>query len=234
MSSQIAKKQAIVQEVKEKLDRAASIVLVDARGLTVEQDTVLRKKMREEGIDYKVYKNSIIDFAVKDTPFADIAPHLNGPTTLAISYDDATAAARVISEQQKAAPVLEFKAGVIESTLYDAAGVAAIANIPSRDVLIAKLLGSFKSPLASFARVINAIAENGGAVAVEEAPAVEAEAPVVEAQAAEEAPVAEAPVVEEASAGEAPSVEAEAVVEESPVAEETPEAPAEEEAATEE
>lgn len=158
----IEQKQVIVNEIKEKLSRATSIVLVDARGLTVEQDTILRRKMRDEGIDYKVYKNSMLNFAIEDTDFASIAPHLSGPTTLAVSYGDATAAARIISGEQKAMPVLEFKAGVVEKTLYDAKGIAAIANIPSREVLLATLLGSLKSPIASFARVINAIAENNG------------------------------------------------------------------------
>jgi len=186
------KKVQVVQEIKEKLDKASSIVLVNARGLTVEQDTILRRKLREENIDYKVYKNTMIRFAVEGTDFAEIVPHLEGPTTLAISYDDATAAARVISGQLKAMPVLEFKAGIIENTLYDAKGVAAIANIPSREELLGRLLGSFKSPIASFARVINAIAEkdpNEAAAPVAEAPAeVAEEVAVVEAVAEEAAP----------------------------------------------
>ncbi|MCL2236163.1 MAG: 50S ribosomal protein L10, partial [Defluviitaleaceae bacterium] len=155
-----AKKEAVVSEIKDKLGRASSVVLINARGLTVEQDTILRKKLREAGVDYKVYKNTMVRFAVEGTDFAEIAPHLTGPTTLAVSYDDPTAAARVINKELKAMPVLEFKAGIIESTLYDAKGVAEIASIPGREELLAKLLGSFKSPMASFARVINAIAEN--------------------------------------------------------------------------
>jgi len=185
-------KVAIVQEIKDKLSRASSIVLVNARGLTVEQDTTLRRKMREENIDYKVYKNTMIRFAVEGTDFAEITPHLEGPTTLAISYEDATAAARVVSDHLKAMPVLEFKAGIIENTLYDAKGVAAIANIPSREVLLGRLLGSFKSPIASFARVINAIGEKDPS----EATSV-ADAPT---EAVEEAPAAApAAVVEEAA-----------------------------------
>ena len=186
----VEQKQVIVQEIKEKLSRATSLVLVDARGLTVEQDTQLRKKMREEGVDYKVYKNSMVNFAVEGTEFEGVKPHLAGPTTIAISYGDATAAARIISKEQKAMPVLTFKAAVVDSTLYDAAGVAAIANIPSKDELLAKLLGSFKSPLSSFARVINAIAENGGEAKAEDAPA--AEAPVEEAPPSEDAAPEEA------------------------------------------
>jgi large subunit ribosomal protein L10 len=216
---QIEKKQVIVQEIKEKLAKASSIVLVDARGVTVEQDTILRRKMREEGIDYKVYKNSLIGFAVEGTEFADIAPYLAGPTTLAISYGDATAAARVISKELKAMPKLEFKAGVIEKTVYDAAGVTAIANIPSREELLGRLLGSLKSPMASFARVINAIAEEGGggAATVNEAPAAEEVVAVAEEAAVEE-PVA---VAEEAAAEEVAAEEPVAVAEEATAEEAT-------------
>ena len=197
-----AKKEAVVSEIKDKLGRASSVVLINARGLTVEQDTILRKKLREAGVDYKVYKNTMVRFAVEGTDFAEIAPHLTGPTTLAVSYDDPTAAARVIKKELKAMPVLEFKAGIIESTLYDAKGVAEIASIPGREELLAKLLGSFKSPMASFARVINAIAENGGEVA----PAAE-ETPAAEAPAEAEAPAAEAAPEEAPAAEEAPSEE---------------------------
>jgi len=203
------KKQVVINEVKEKLDKASSIVLVNARGLTVEQDTILRRKLREAGVDYKVYKNSIINYAVDDTDFVEIKPHLVGPTALAVSYDDATAAARIISKELKAMPKLEFKAGIIGKELYDANGVAAIANIPSRDELLAKLLGSLKSPVSTFARLISQIAEskaNGSdtpAPAAEAAPEPVAEEPVTETAVAEE-PVAEAvaeePVAEEPAA----------------------------------
>ena len=226
----IEQKQVVVSEIKEKLSRASSIVLVDSRGLSVEQDTVLRKKLREEGVDYKVYKNTMIRFAVEGTDFEPITPHLAGPTVLAISYDDATAAARVISGEKKAMPILEFKAAVIDSVLYDAKGVAAIANIPSREVLLGKLLGSLKSPIASFARVLNAIAEEKAKGDAAPAPVVEeaaAEAVAEEAPAADvgndapDTPSDEAPVADEAPVEEAPQEEAapEAVVEETPAEE---------------
>ena len=197
-------KQVVVQEIAKKLEDAASIVLVDSRGLTVAQDTQLRKNLRTAGVDYKVYKNTMVTLAVKGTKFEGITPHLNGPTAVAISYGDATAAARVISKELKGIPKLSFKAGVVENIVYDEKGIKAIAEIPSRDELLSKLFGSFKSPLSSFARVINAIAEekaNGGAAPVaapaEEAPTVEEV--VAEAPAVEEA-VAEAPAVEEPAA----------------------------------
>lgn len=155
----IEQKQIVIDEIKGKLEKAASIVLVNARGLTVEQDTKLRKKLRESGVDYKVYKNTMLNFAVEGTQYQDIRPHLSGPTTLAISYDDATLAARIINAEKKSMPKLEFKAGVIEGQVYDASGIAEIANIAPREELIARLLGSFKSPMATFARLINAISE---------------------------------------------------------------------------
>ena len=158
----IAEKQVIVNEIKEKLDRAKSVVLVNARGLTVEQDTILRRKLREAAVDYKVYKNTMMTFAVADTPFEGLKPFFEGPSTLAVCYDDPMAAARVINKELKAMPKLEFKAAVIEGTVYDAAGAKQIADIPSREELLSKLLGSFKSPMASFARVINEVAKEKG------------------------------------------------------------------------
>ena len=161
----IAQKQVIVDEIKEKLEKAVSVVLVDARGVTVEEDTALRKKFREANVDYKVYKNSLVEFAVKDTEFEGVTEHLKGPTSIAFSYGEATSAAAIISKESKTVKALEFKAGVVEGVLYDANGIEAIANIPSRDELLSKLLGSFKSPMSTFARVIDQIAQSNGAEA---------------------------------------------------------------------
>jgi large subunit ribosomal protein L10 len=187
----IEQKQVVVNEIKEKLENASSVVLVSARGLTVDQDTALRKKLREAGVAYKVYKNTMVTLAVKDTPFEGLDKYLNGPTAVAISYEDATAAARVISSELKTAPKLEFKAGVIESTVYDAEGIKAIANIPPRAELLSKLLGSFKSPMSTFARLINAVAEKkaegGEAAPAETAVPAETTAPAEAAAPAEEA-----------------------------------------------
>jgi len=180
-------KNVVIDEIREKLSRSKSIVLVDSRGLTVEQDTVLRKSLRKAGgIDYKVYKNSMINFAIEGTEFEGIKEYLAGPTTVAFSYEDATAAAAQINKHLKAMPSLEFKASAMEGNIYDAAKTKLIADIPSKDELLSRLLGSLKSPMASFARVINAIAEEGGGgKAAEETPVAEA-APEAEAPAAEE------------------------------------------------
>ena len=152
-------KQPIVQEIAENIEGAQSVVVVDYRGLTVAQDTQLRKELREAGVTYKVYKNTMIRFAAKGTEFEALEPHLEGPTALAVSKEDATAPARVLAEFAKKADKLELKAGVVEGTYYDAKGIQVIATIPSREVLLGKLLGSIQSPIANFARVINQIAE---------------------------------------------------------------------------
>ena len=155
----IEQKQVVVKEINDKLKKASSVVLVNARGLTVEQDTRLRKILREAGIEYKVYKNTMMNLAVEGTGYEGLKPYFKGPNTMAICYDDPTLAARLISKEFRAMPILSFNAGVLDNVVYDADGMRAVADIPPKEELIAKLLGSFKSPIASFARVINAIAE---------------------------------------------------------------------------
>jgi len=176
-------KQPIVDEISAHIKDAQSVVLVDYRGLTVAQDTELRKNLREAGVVYKVYKNTFMNRAFKDTAFEGLTQYLEGPSAVAISADDATAPARLLAEFAKKAEKLEIKAGVVEGTVYDAKGIASIASIPSRDVLISRLLGSLQSPITNFARVMNQLAEKGGASAAE-APAAEAAAPVEETPAA--------------------------------------------------
>ena len=167
-------KAPIVQEISDSIKDAQSVVIVDYRGLTVAEDTQLRKQLREAGVTYKVYKNTFMNFAFKGTEFESLSGVLEGPNAIAISATDATAPARIIAEFAKKAPKLEIKAGVVEGNFYDAEGMKAISSIPSREVLLSKLLGSIQSPIANFARVIKQIAEKDG----EAAPAAaEAEAP---------------------------------------------------------
>lgn len=165
-------KAPIVQEISDSINGAQSVVIVDYRGLTVAEDTQLRKQLREAGVTYKVYKNTYMNFAFKGTEFESLSEVLEGPNAVAISATDATAPARIIAEFAKKAPKLEIKAGVVEGNFYDAEGMKAISAIPSREVLLSKLLGSMQSPIANFARVIKQIAEKDG-----EAAPVEAEAP---------------------------------------------------------
>lgn len=167
-------KAPIVEEISAGIKDAQSVVLVDYRGLTVEQDTQLRRNLREAGVVYKVYKNTFMNRAFQGTDFEALAPYLNGPSAMAYSTTDATAPARVLADFAKTANKLEIKAGVVEGTVYDATGMASIASIPSRDVLISRLLGSMQSPITNFARVMNQLAEKGGAsAAAEAAPAAE-------------------------------------------------------------
>ena len=186
-------KKPIVEEISASIKDAQSVVLVDYRGLTVEQDTALRKQLREAGITYKVYKNTMMNFAFKGTDYEALAPYLEGPSAVAISTEDATAPARVLCKFAKTAEALEIKGGVVEGMAYDAKGIENISKIPSREELLSKLLGSIQSPITNFARVMNQLAEKGGASECE-APAAE-EAPAVE----------EAPVTEEAAPAETPA-----------------------------
>lgn len=153
-------KKPIVDEISACIKDAQSVVLVDYCGLTVEQDTQLRKNLREAGITYKVYKNTLMNFAFKGTEFEGLSSYLEGPNAIAVSTSDATAPARVLTDFAKTANKLEIKAGVVEGNYYDAKGMTAIANVPSREVLLGRLLGSMNSPIANFARVLNQIAES--------------------------------------------------------------------------
>lgn len=155
----IEQKQVIVEEIKKNLEGAKSVVLIDSRGLGAGEDTELRKNLREAKVFYKVYKNTMLKLAFKDSEFENLSEYLSGPSAVAISYDEPTSAARIISKQAKDNEHIEFKAGVLEGVLYDSKAIVSIANIPPREELLSKLLGSFKSPMASFARVIKAIAE---------------------------------------------------------------------------
>nr|WP_288723448.1 50S ribosomal protein L10 [uncultured Sellimonas sp.] len=170
-------KQPIVQAIAEDVKDAQSVVLVDYRGLTVAQDTELRKQLREAGVIYKVCKNTMMKRAFEGTEFAGLEEYLDGPSAMAVSKEDATAPARIICKFAKTAEALEVKAGVVEGTVYDAAGINELSKIPSREELISKLLGSLQSPITNLARVLNQIAEKGGAgecEAAAEAPAAEA------------------------------------------------------------
>ena len=152
-------KAPIIDEIKAHLDGAKAVVLADYRGLTVEQDTALRKQLREAGVVYKVYKNTYIKRAIQGTEFESLSNDLENPTAIAICKTDAAIPAKILDEFSKKAPALELKSGVVEGTYYDAKGIKVIATIPSRDVLLGRLLGSIQSPITNFARVLKQIAE---------------------------------------------------------------------------
>lgn len=152
-------KKPVVEEISTNIQDAQSVILVHYSGITVEADTELRKELREAGVTYKVYKNTMMNFAFQGTPCEALAKHLEGPNAIAVSKDDATAPARIISKYAKKAPTMKMLAGVVEGNYYDEKGVAALAAVPSREELLGKLLGSIQSPITNLARVLNQIAE---------------------------------------------------------------------------
>ena len=152
-------KQPIVDEIAASIQDAESVVLVNYSGLTVEQDTIMRKELREAGVQYKVFKNTMMRRAFAGTPFEALSPHLEGTNALAISKTDATAPARILAKYAKQYPVLELVAAVVEGGYNDQKAVQALAEIPSREVLLSRLFGSMQAPIANFARVVKQISE---------------------------------------------------------------------------
>ena len=152
-------KKPVVEEISNSIKGAAAVVLVNYKGISVEQDTQMRKELREAGVVYKVYKNTMMNFAFKGTPCEELCQHLEGTNALAVCENDATAPARILAKYAKAVPTLELVAGVVEGGYYDQAGIKALSEVPSREELLGKLLGSIQSPIANFARVISQIAE---------------------------------------------------------------------------
>lgn len=156
----LKQKQAVIDEIKDKLDRAQSAVVIDYIGITVSQADAMRKKLREANVDYTVYKNTLVNRAIEGTKYEALKDSLSGPSAFAISYDDAVTPARVLSGIMKEYKKMAFKAGVIEGAYFDGDGVKAVADLPSRDELIAKFMGSIQSPISKFARTIQAIADD--------------------------------------------------------------------------
>ncbi len=153
----------ILQEKKEmaatlarKLKESAAGVLADYRGLTVEEDTELRNKLREANIEYKVVKNTLTRFAANEVGFEALDSILHGPTSLAISEDDPVAAAKILCEFAKKNDKLEIKAGFVDGRVIGVDEVKALAALPSKEVLIARMLGGMNAPISGFANVLNA------------------------------------------------------------------------------
>jgi len=156
--SNIEIKKSVVADIKDKFDRAKCVVLVDYRGLTVAEDTALRNEFRKAGCEYAVLKNTMINLAVKDSAFgADMAPQLNGPTAVAFSYDDLVAPAKVVKTFMDKSKKLSIKCGVCDGAFLDQKGVVALADLPSKEVLIARLMGSMMSAVSKFVYVVEAI-----------------------------------------------------------------------------
>ena len=157
MSKNLDNKKAIVADIREKFHKSQTVVLVDFRGLTVEEDTNLRNEFRKAGVEYCVLKNTMIDLAVKDTNYESLMQaHLKGPTAVAFGYTDMIAPAKIAVEFGKKSKKLAIKCGVCDGSYLEANGVQALAELPSKEVLIARLLGSMMSAVSGFARVVEA------------------------------------------------------------------------------
>lgn len=185
----LEQKKTVVADMIAKLQAAQAGVLVDYRGLTVSEDTELRRKFREAGVDYTVVKNTLTRFAAKEVGLEELDSVLHGPTSLAISDSDPVAPAKIIADFAKGNDKVEIKAGFLDGKVISLDEIKTLANTPSRDTLIAKIMGSLNAPVSNLVRTLQALVDNGVEPAdiVKEAPAAEvAEAPV------EEAPVAEA------------------------------------------
>lgn len=143
-----------VEEIKEKIGKAQSVVLVDYRGLNVEQLTELRSQYRKAGVDYKVYKNTMMRIAFKDLGLEDFNEFLKGPSAVAFGYEDPVEAAKITAEFAKTNTKLEIKAGIVDGKVIGVDGVNSLASLPSREVLVAQVLGGLNAPIQGFANVL--------------------------------------------------------------------------------
>ena len=157
MSKNIEAKKVVVSEIEEKIEKAQSIVVVEYKALTVEQVTALRAKCRAAGVDYCVLKNTMINLATKEMGYEGLAAHLEGPTAVAFGYEDMIAPAKILSEFSKKTKKMTIKCGICDGDFLDEAGVQALANLPSKEVLIAKIMGSMMSSVSKFVYCVEAL-----------------------------------------------------------------------------
>lgn len=149
-----------VKEIKDKFERANCIVLANYQGIDVEQDTQLRKKMREKGVEYKVYKNRLVKIVAEELGYDFLIEHLEGATSIAFGYDDIISPAKILNDFSEKSGKLSLKVGVVEKEFYDNDKIKRLAKIPSKEVLVSKLLGSIKAPLSNLVYVLNAVKES--------------------------------------------------------------------------
>ena len=167
----LEQKQTEVATLTEKIQNSVSGVIVSYAGITVENDTKLRKELREAGVEYKVYKNSITGRACENAGYGDIKSYLNGMVAIAVSAEDAVAPAKILKKYADEIPTFEIKAGYVDGQVIGADKVEALAKIPPKPVLVAKLMGSMKSPVSKLAICLKAIVDKAGAPAEEAAEA---------------------------------------------------------------
>jgi len=224
-------KEALVAAIRENISKAQSLYLTDFTGVTVNQMETMRRKLREVEAEYKVVKNTLLKIALADTPYAEMGEGLVGQTGITFGYGDPAAPARVLRDMIKDIDRNQIKSIAYEQQVHDAEFLKKLASLPTREVQLQILLGTMMAPIASFARLVNAIKEKleeeGAETPAEPAPEAEEAAPAEEKIPAEAAPEAETEAAEEAPEEAAPQADA---TEPAEAAEETPETPAEPEA----
>lgn len=177
----LEQKKQVVAQLVDRLNAACAGVIVDYKGITVTDDTALRKELREAGVEYTVVKNTLLRLAIASTGLNGLETVLDGTTAIATSADDYVAAARILSKFADTHKNFVIKNGFLDGEVIDTDKIAGLAKLPPRDILLAQVLGAFQAPIAAFARAVQAIIDKDG----EEAPAAEEAAPAEEAPAAE-------------------------------------------------
>lgn len=163
----LEQKKAIVESVKEKIANSVAGVLVDYSGVSVADDTKLRKELREAGVDYTVVKNTLIARAIEGTELEGMKDVLEGTTAIAISKDDHVAAARILGQFAEKHDTFKIKSGYLDGKVIDLDTIVALSKLPTREVLLATVVGAFQAPIASFARAVQAIVDKNGETAAE-------------------------------------------------------------------
>ena len=161
----LEQKQQIVKELAETIGSSVAGVVVDYKGISVADDTVLRKELREAGIDYRVVKNTLLGRAIEGTDLEGIKEVLEGTTAIAISKEDHVAAARILNKFSEAHDNFKIKAGYLDGKQIDLDTIKSLAKLPSREVLLATVVGAFQAPIAAFARAVQAIVDKNGEAA---------------------------------------------------------------------
>lgn len=195
----LEKKKQMVADLSERIKNSCAGVVVDYKGINVEDDTKLRKELREAGVEYTVVKNSILGRAAQDAGLEGLDSVLEGTTAIATSADDYVASARILQKYADSHDNFSLKSGYLDGEIISMEKLIALAKLPSREVLLATVCNVFNAPIAAFARAVQAIVDKGGVEACEPAEKAEEEAP------AEETAAAETPAAEEAPAAEAPA-----------------------------
>lgn len=193
----LEKKKQMVADLSERIKNSCAGVVVDYKGINVEDDTKLRKELREAGVEYTVVKNSILGRAAQDAGLEGLDSVLEGTTAIATSADDYVASARILQKYADSHDNFSLKSGYLDGEIISMEKLIALAKLPSREVLLATVCNVFNAPIAAFARAVQAIVDKGGVEACEPAEKAEEEAP------AEETAAAETPAAEEAPAAEA-------------------------------